>query len=62
MSKKGLGVMVSSNFGLRKRYIEARNKANKVLGLILRNLKTRSPEVILKLFLALVRSHVDYAV
>ena len=50
--KKDLGVRVSA--GLRKQCIEAINKANKVLGYIFRSVKSRSPEVILQLYLALV--------
>ena len=42
--------------------IEARNRANKVLGFITRSVKSASAEVILKLYLALVRLHLNYAV
>ena len=39
----------------------ARNRANRVLGFIARSVKSRSTKVILKLYLALVRPHLDYA-
>ena len=61
-SEKDLGVTVTSDLRQRKQCVEARNKANRVLGFILRSVKSRSPEVILKLYLALVRPHLDYAV
>ena len=57
-----LGVIVSYDTGLRKQWIGGSNKANRVLGLILRSVKSRSPEVILKLYLAIVRPHLDYHV
>ena len=60
--EKDLGVIVNSDLRLSKQCIEARNKANRVLGFIFRSVKSRSPEVILKLYLALVRPHLDYAV
>ena len=60
--EKDLGVIVDSDLRLRKQCIEARNKANRVLGFIFRSVKSRSSDVILKLYLALVRPHLDYAV
>ena len=60
--EKDLGVTVDSDLRLRKQCIEARNKANRVLGFIFRSVKSRSSDVILKLYLALVRPHLDYAV
>ena len=36
-------------------------KANRLLGFITRSIISRSAEVILKLYLALVRPHLDYA-
>ena len=60
--EKDLGVIINSDLRLRKQCLEARNKANRVLGFIFRSVKSRSPEVILKLYLALVRPHLDYAV
>ena len=42
--------------------IEARNRANRLLGFIARSVKSISAEVILKLYLALVRSHLDCVV
>ena len=60
--EKDLGVRVSPDLRPRKQCIEARNRANRVLGFITRSVKSRSAEVILKLYLALVRPHLDYAV
>lgn len=57
-----LSVIVSSDIHLRKQCIEGRNKANKVLGFVFRSGNSRSPEVILKLYLELVSSHLDYVV
>ena len=60
--ERDLGVQVSSDLRPRKQCIEARNRANRLLGFITRSIKSRSAEVILKLYLALVRPHLDYAV
>ena len=60
--ERDLGVQVSSDLRPRKQCIKARNRANKLLGFIARSIKSRSTEVILKLSLALVRPHFDYAV
>ena len=58
---RDLGVQVSSDLRPRKQCIIARNKANRTLGFIRRSVTNRSPEVILKLYLSLVRPHLDYA-
>ena len=55
-------MLVSQNLRPREQCISARNRANKVLGLILRSMCNRSKYVILRLYLALVRPHLDYAV
>ena len=60
--EKDLGVIVNADLQVRKQCIEARNRANRVLGFIFRSVKSRSREVILKLYLALVRPHLEYAV
>ena len=41
---------------------ESRNKSNRVLKFISGSVKSRSPKVILKLYMALVRPHLGYAV
>ena len=55
-------MLVSQNLRPREQCISARNRANRVLGLILRSMCNRSKYVILRLYLALVRPHLDYAV
>ena len=60
--ERDLGVLVSSDLRPRAQCVQARNRANRVLGFISRSVSNRSPEVILKLYLALVRPHLDYAV
>ena len=56
---RDLGVQISSDRP-RKQCIEASNRANR-LGFIARSIKSKSAEVILKLYLALLRLHLDYA-
>ena len=60
-SARDLGVRVSRDLRPREQCISARNKANKILGYISRCVTNRSQEVILRLYLALVRPHLDYA-
>ena len=59
--KVDLGVQVSSDLRPREQCIIARNRVNKILGFISRCVTNRSSKVILKLYLALVRPHLDYA-
>ena len=60
--KRDLGVQVSSDLRPRKQCIGTRNRAHRLLGFITKSIKSRSAVVILKLYLALVRPHLDYAV
>ena len=60
--EKDLGVFVSNDLKPRKQCISVRNKANRILGFISRSVSNRTADVILKLYLALVRPHMDYAV
>ena len=41
--ERDLGVMISLNFSLRKRYIEARSKTSRILGLFFKSVKRLSP-------------------
>ena len=60
--ERDLGVLISRDLKPRQQCIEARNKANRMLGFIKRSVSNRTPTVILQLYLALVRPHLDYAV
>ena len=60
--ERDLGFLVSSDLHPRAQCTQARNRANRVLGFISRSVSNRSAEVFLKLYLALVRPHLDYAV
>ena len=60
--EKDLGVLVSSDLKPSNHCINARNKANRILGFISRSVSNRTAEVFLKLYLSLVRPHLDYAV
>ena len=60
--ERDLGVIVSSDLKPRNQCISARNKAKRMLGFISRSVSNRTADVILKLYLALVRPHMDYAV
>lgn len=60
--EKDLGVIITDDLKSSRQCIEAEKKANKILGYIKRQFKTRQPDTILKLHNALVRPHLEYAV
>ena len=60
--EKDLGVVISDNLKSSKQCIAACQKANKVLGFIARNFEYKTPEIMLALYNALVRPHLEYAV
>ena len=54
--------MVSQDLRPREQRISARNIGNRIVDFITRSVSNRSADVILKLYLALVRLHLDCAV
>ena len=60
--EKDLGVYVDDKLKFSKQCLEARNRANKMLGFISRNVGHRSKEVIKTLYNAYVRPHLEYCV
>ena len=61
-SVKDLGVTVESNLKFSKQCKEAAAKANRMLGFIKRNFTFKSKDIILPLYISLVRPHLEYAV
>ena len=60
--ERDLGVLVSPDLKFRKQCISARSRANRVLGFIARTVTNKSAEMILKLYLVLVRHYLDYGI
>ena len=60
--EKDLGVVIDKSLRFSKQCIEARNRANRVLGFIKRNVSYKSKEVILKLYNSYVRPHLEYCI
>ena len=60
--EKDLGVYVDSKMSSYRQYGEAMKKANKMLRYIVRSVEFKSREVMLKLYNALVRPHLEYCV
>ena len=60
--ERDLGVITTDNFKSSQQCNTAAKKANRVLGMIRRVINTRSAKVLLPLYKALVRPHLEYAV
>ena len=60
--EKDLGIFIDDKLKFSKQVLEARNKANRMLGFISRNVAHRSKEVIKTLYNAYVRPHLEYCV
>jgi len=61
-TEKDLRVYIDDKLKFSKQCLEARNKANRMLGFISRNVAHRSKEVIKTLYNAYVRPHLEYCV
>ena len=60
--EKDLGVLVNHNLSWSDQCTEAVKKANRALGMIRRTFTYKSPSVVKRLYISLVRPHLDYCV
>ena len=60
--EKDLGVVVDKTMKFSKQCLEARNRANRTLGFINRNVSYKSKEVVRSLYNAYVRPHLEYCI
>ncbi len=59
---KDLGVTIASNLKFSQQCKDAASKANRMLGFINRNFSFKNKDVIILLYISLVRPHLEYAV
>ena len=59
---KDLGVTVASSLKFSQQCKDAAGKANRMLGFINRNISFKNKDIILPLYISLVRPHLEYAV
>ena len=57
-----MGVIVQRSMKPSRQCAEAAKKANKILGMISRNIVSRDREIILRLYKSLVRPHLEYCI
>ena len=60
--EKDLGVIIDRDLKFSQQCLEARNRANKMLGFINRNVSYKSKEVVIQLFNSYVRPYLEYCV
>lgn len=60
--EKDLGVIISNNFKVSKQCAKAASKGNQILGLIKRTIISKDKAIIMNLYKALVRPHLEYCI
>ncbi len=60
--RQNLGVSIASNLKSSQQCKDAAGKANKILGFINSNFTFKNKDIILPLYISLVRPHLEYAV
>ncbi len=60
--EKDLGIIISNTFKVSNQCIKAAKKGNQILGLIKRTISCRKGNVVLRLYKALVRPHLEYCI
>ena len=60
--ERDLGVIVQRSMKPSRQCAEAAKKANKILGMISRNIVSRDREIILRLYKSLIRPHLEYCI
>jgi len=60
--EKDLGIMISPDLKSEEQCRYVASNANKVLGMVKRTIRNKDPEIMVRLFKALVRPHLEYCI
>jgi len=62
IEERDLGVIIQSDLKCSQQCLKAVSTANKVFGMIKRSFSIRDKEIILQLYMSLVRPHLEYSI
>lgn len=61
-SEKDLGIIIMNSLKVSDQCMQAYNRASRMLGMMRRTIKSRSPEILISIYKSVVRPHLEYCV